>query len=453
MLPLEMADGPRNEFEVKHLAITGLMVAIVTTTACSNWERSGGTAGADQGVSSAGPPPAQGTVDGGGADLLPQSSGAAWFVDQSRTIKICYNLAPSFGVDRKRAESAILRGMNAWTTYAAQRVNEPNGHHNLSTKFVLNSSCSGSDDLVFYFGITPPKFNKLGVNQVAHAFREEFSTALRWGKGYIWFASDKSILIAEPENPLIHGKLVPDWSIPQSFEGIVLHEIGHLFGNSHVDGTIMRENIAELAFFRPKFDRGLFSEIDHELMLVNSNTQRNYKGRLGLKTDATDHYGEKIVEDNLAENFELLFGRQPVGVVHAELSLSSASDPIKCKSELAMGILIVEDNRGRKQFEICSLLGARLINPLEPRFKRIGRVSYSSGEFVQEAYAAGGGWSALGTLDKHNGETAHITIEGNQIQWMSWSRSHSSFFPFGGKIGMRILHESSAKPFFTMISD
>lgn len=75
MLPLEVADGPRNEFEMKHLAIASLTIAMTATTACSNWEPSG-DANADTGLISAGPPLAQGTVDGGGGNSVLLSSSA-----------------------------------------------------------------------------------------------------------------------------------------------------------------------------------------------------------------------------------------------------------------------------------------------------------------------------------------------------------------------------------------
>ncbi|MBN8542213.1 MAG: hypothetical protein J0L82_17610 [Deltaproteobacteria bacterium] len=58
---------------MKHLAIASLTIAMTATTACSNWEPSG-DAGADTGLISAGPSPAQGTVDGGGGNIAPRRS-------------------------------------------------------------------------------------------------------------------------------------------------------------------------------------------------------------------------------------------------------------------------------------------------------------------------------------------------------------------------------------------
>lgn len=432
--------------KVRNATLVSTLLLVANLLGCSP-SNSGGAPAAESIA-------AKGHERGNGAEFLRIENGSAWFVDDSRAIKSCYLLSPSFGIPMNQVEDAIHHGFKTWGSYIGSRVNavKPGDVFNLSTTYSLSNACVGDEDLVFYLGVSTPEIaNELNQADasVAVAVRTGYSVKQRWGKGFIWFAAQKSVSAGDAKDS---PTLIPDWNLAHSLEAMVLHELGHVYGNGHANGTVMSESIVRIIQKNgPEPERRFLLDIDHDLMLVDSR-QKLFKGRLGLKTDATAHDGTVIKEDNLESNFELLVGRKPVGVVSVSFDFESLGRATNC-AVFSFGHLIIEDQREKVEKEICSLDGARLTNPLEPRFKRVVERSFGTELGIQEAYQSYGGWSAAGVIQTAAGESLNVMVDGNQFVQMSWGRLSPHFFPFGGKLGIRIFLKDRVEPLFTMISD
>jgi hypothetical protein len=228
----------------KHLRLSALLLVSLTTLVLPRTEAFAKNGG---GVS-------------GGADFHVVTG--AWFTSDSpeKSIRACMRVAPNFGFTAARLSEFIGEAFEKWAQYY-ERVSPPEPTpsaedrarisgadryfwHRIVARVAVSATCKGDEDLVFYFGVENSqtrsrkgKYNSpLGFSELLQPLGlGEPQNA--WSRGLVWIAPPKSI---DPK------KGFPTWT---NFDGLplralLLHEVGHIFGNGHVDRTIMRDDIA-----------------------------------------------------------------------------------------------------------------------------------------------------------------------------------------------------------------
>lgn len=321
---------------------------------------------------------------GGGTEQIP-STGTAWFLGRDKVIQTCVAVSPGFrmrtskdGLDRSlsqgEAEALVRDAFSKWDVYLRERgLQAPDawGHNGQSpgspepfpgyaTKLAFQSACGTTTDLRVYFGGNDPL-----VARVKRNYRNPYGVAGTiddgesrfWQKGLIW--------LAEPGT--VDG-YTPQWA-PKNLSAVLTHEVGHAYGNSHVPGTVMREDqgarwaVGSLSELPDYIDR-----IDQERVLYRGTETH----RLVTRADAAFQY-------RLGFSFERLMGRKPVGRIVETLEVSKPK-----KSRWESGALTLADDMGTKTFSIqyrsplsCSTVGNGVF--WTPSRNSEGRISGSFG--------------------------------------------------------------------------
>lgn len=243
----------------------------------------------------------QGAESSGGTDNLNPAHGAAWFLGAHNTIKYCYSVAEGFGVDGLDLEQSIEAAFRKWGDYIIKKQVSWGGV-TFATKLKLQR-CDGTEDLKFYFGTQDNK-TRVAVKAlgypVAFAAMTSFDFHRNWGKGYVWISAHGSL-----------GNGYPDWKLADSRDSVLLHEIGHIFGCGHVNGTVMSFDLAGVL----SQGRGITS-IDYSRELSHcTDCRTTYAAapRIGSIEVVEKGFGENY----LPQAFERLIGQPPSGQVTA----------------------------------------------------------------------------------------------------------------------------------------
>lgn len=276
----------------------------------------------------------EGNGAGGGTDTMKEPY--AWFLGQTKTIKGCLHLDEKFGVDRETAVREIQNAYQAWQNYIEKKDlawdfgNAPL----MSTKIEIAPQCTGQEDLTFYFGtedeqVKAAKQHYLKPYGIAERLKYDWETS--WSKGFIWIAMPGSIL-NEPH------KIVPNWKLPHTLHGILLHEIGHTLGNEHVKGTIMEEN----------FGWAIYSQTEegnqsYRLTHIDETSELHLCRKCGA-TYVQDP--SPFIQDFLKAGFKEIMGRDAVGKVLGEISYKVGP------GKLPYGTLTCKDDKGEVTFHL-----------------------------------------------------------------------------------------------------
>ena len=189
-----------------------------------------------------------GGVNGGGSDHLPSDHGAAWFLQgiPARTIKVCFQKDETkFPMSDADILAAFNYAMASWTQYIEdKKVNDVEEEEDdeinpiffhVVTKYEILPKC-GNEDLAVYLGYTNKQIDEVRASffdPAAIAHKISYDDVKGWGKGFIWLQGLKDENFVWDKNEFLNLK------------GIFLHELGHVFGNDHRDGTIMDGTFAE----------------------------------------------------------------------------------------------------------------------------------------------------------------------------------------------------------------
>lgn len=209
--------------------------------------------------------PANGTDVGSAGDNVPDEHLAAWFVAGHGPIRVCFEVAPDFGVTRAEARAALVEALRLWGKYFEPR------RIALEPRYAIDH-CSADTELAVYFGVESARVKAAKgqfYNPTAFVHREKFDRDIPRGKGFVWVAKQASIRAAPP---------FPDWRRGGRLLAVLLHELGHVYGSDHVPGTIMAAEISEL--LDSAWSETELARIDHcrELAPCNYCQYRSAKG-------------------------------------------------------------------------------------------------------------------------------------------------------------------------------
>lgn len=300
---------------------------------------------------------------GNGTDNFSGDFGAAWFIGETKTIFYCLEIDSRFGRSATQIRSDIQASWKKWLDYTSAKKLYSSDETE-KTKFPLviaERSCNGSEDLHFYFGIETPEVSQVKAqyqHPSAISQRVSYDSKLGWGKGWIWFSLSGVVDV---------NSKFPDWSSDTVFQSILLHEVGHVFGNVHVAGTIMDRELSQKLR-----DRNLKTE-----WIGKIDNTKELLSRGGVP-DKTSGYLGGSGYFNPFRAFEWLTGRKPIGKISAFYE--------KTDSTGATAQLRVKDDKGESHFTIGlkpSFYSPSYSSDL-PVFKRVredeSMTSYSQGQ-------------------------------------------------------------------------
>jgi hypothetical protein len=245
----------------------------------------------------------------------------------------------AFGVPASRIEAMIERAFRLWSEYPERKKLIGPEKIYVAKKLALKRGCRGKEDLAFYFGIDRPEIRKTKARyRHPFAFVEmtapDHPTQPLWGKGYVW--------VVEPYG---FGRLnAPAWQTSEeALAGLLLHEVGHVFGNGHVEGTVMTARIgqyleADTAFYRsgPSY-LSRYDRIDSEREFITC-------------LFCPETYAGDSKQMDLSSVFRELTGSAPSGEVKVRFQRTS--------SPPADAALLVEDGKTNRSFPVRILAKA-----------------------------------------------------------------------------------------------
>lgn len=129
-------------------------------------------------------------------------------------------------------EKSIEWAFEQWSTYmdTKQLVN-----HKVARRVEKVTKCDGKVDLRVHLGTTDEVVEKLKkgyMNPIAFSEKTTYDEFKGRGKGVLWVTAPRKF-----------GYTKLDWTDLTKFRAILLHEVGHVFGNSHISGTIMDDHL------------------------------------------------------------------------------------------------------------------------------------------------------------------------------------------------------------------
>jgi hypothetical protein len=250
-----------------------------------------------------------GSIAGNGSDNPDPKEGSAWFLGADKTIHYCLEVASDFGVDAGTLQTAVQVGFDAWKKYLGDKQIDLGylvPELALATRVEAMPSCTGQEDVKFYFGVSNEEteiFKQRYENPTAFVARTSYDSTTGWGKGFAWFAPKASV------NP---DKKFPNWTDPMQLNAMILHEVGHIFGCGHSEGTIMMANISDAVQDLEHLYGPINMGIDFTQQLVIC--YRCALNEQGLFAPGT-------VVDSSDQNviFQYFMGRAPVGDIHTQV--------------------------------------------------------------------------------------------------------------------------------------
>lgn len=309
----------------------------------------------------------RGDSDSAGGDNLDWHSDSAWFLGQ-RKIRYCILRSDDFGPSLTEIQTNLDSAFKIWREYIFAKKIYQNSEvtKRLAVNEIRLETCDGSQDLTFYLGIENQNIANEKAkyhNPSAFVFRESFEIKKGWSKGYIWVASSGKVF------PSLG---FPHWEKPGTLIGILLHELGHIYGNSHVEKTIMTSRISQLLQYdeRNEKQKERLSKIDHEKELrVCLSCLAIYRGTVSK------------------EAFKFLFEREPSGSIVGELKrdglkfdLTVADDVDSMTFSFLRNFGPTLSFDGPVIFKVVSAAGSQTIN--HGRYVFNGRIKTKSGKEV-----------------------------------------------------------------------
>lgn len=252
----------------------------------------------------------------GGLDHYRAIYGHAWFLEGPVTF--CLVRDPDFGVDETFIKEQLAEALETWKRYLkGKRIWDEDLIFNPErspTEFKWQP-CDGTEEVKLFLGEgkgqwTPAEERLISSEKAKYdrplgftKMTSPYDLKSHRGKGIVWIAAPHSVV---PEDKF------PDWGEEDLLQSVLLHELGHILGATHQNGTIMALNFAKVLKERQDYQK---------------------KARKALET--LDPEQRKFLDkeagiDRLMKGVESL--RTPVYPTHIEIEselVSRPSDPFK----------------------------------------------------------------------------------------------------------------------------
>lgn len=357
-----------------------------------------------------------GGANGGGTDHLPDDYGTAWFLqgNSHSAVNVCIQKdEENFPIENGIIQAEFLKALAKWKTYVVERdIYDSDADdidnsqidpviYQLNTNFQFQESCDGAD-LTLYLGVMNEEVQAVKESMFdpyAFVHRKSYDPKTGWGQGFMWLKGVEDLNFLWDNNKYLN------------LHGVFLHELGHIFGNEHITGTIMDENFGEqLTDYEIEDDGGFFWRWYSFYMLnidwSNELSQRFTVGKfpeLGMYIPGTK--AEK-------ESFKFAQGRYPVGQVRTNLSFEDET-----ASEFISGTYQVADDQSSKSFPITlRIASANVVFGERKIFARLRKITTHSddGELFESDNTISSDsqlLSVMGWMDK-DGKKIPVVFEG-----------------------------------------
>jgi hypothetical protein len=178
-------------------------------------------------------------MDSGGGDIHAADHGAAWFL-RDAPVFYCIQVAPDFGMPPETIHQKVRENFDRWLTYIQERLPNAFDLHPsegqfrlpLASKFI-QSECNAQTPLVFYFEIENERVTQTLQHfdqPIAFSFREAYNPASGRAQGFVWFHKNGLVI----EDPASNSQRTLRWERNSNLDLMILHELGHIFGNPHL---------------------------------------------------------------------------------------------------------------------------------------------------------------------------------------------------------------------------
>lgn len=191
-----------------------------------------------------------GGMTGGGAGLVLDRNNP-WFLDNTKEVRYCVEIAPEqfsapIELVDKSINAALLYWKNEYANAFSPVFTTEMRPVKIATQKFFRVPCSEPYDMTIQFGVLHEK-QRADIPKpeefAGAAIRTSYDPIKMRGKGYIYIAADRGALRFKgaPKN------IADFWSYGQGgllFRTLV-HELGHVFGLTHHDDSVMSERAIE----------------------------------------------------------------------------------------------------------------------------------------------------------------------------------------------------------------
>ncbi len=295
-------------------------------------------------------------------DLTQDADVFAWFADENRTIRWCCATTRD-----SRLSCEFKSALENWRKYFEQKFPSQTSAKIPRLSFKEKKvDCDGTEDLKVAIGTEDAEIASIKakyIDPLGFAHLKSYEPKSRWGKGLIWISAT--------------GSEIDRYRI-------LMHEIGHMLGCGHVEGTVMAEGIAiagqseaESDFPAASIDRARQLLLPSDSSILSTMPKRTKGGP--LKIPSNDLLGFDGEMQELGQDIlRILTGqepRSPIGRITASARIFTPANWIgklwiEQSKARSSGVLLAEFEPDVFQFELNRVISETPFSP-SPVFRTV----------------------------------------------------------------------------------